>query len=1235
LVDNPDREKIIKEIELLQKKYEEYNNKYGIDGIKKLSEADIKKDFVNPLFQALGWKIDNSWEYDEETYVRGAGFVDISIWIEDPTAPGKRVPKIFVETKKFGKIESVTEREKQIDLYSKKIVSDWTPEERQVLNYCAQAKIKWAVLTNYEKFRVFNAYNGITILNIDSPHQYLERLEDLLYLSKEAIISRRIEELEQREERPDIDEGFLALMETWRKVLAVNIYEKNHNLTLEQVKDATQRILDRFVIVRSAEDRLILDSPDLMKDTYDYWLKHSQFGSLSDMFFGHNQIFYNFDRIYNSSIFARGHISETITIDDKVLGNIIAGLYLVNFRKFPSDVLGRTYESYLGGSFIIENGELIVKSSIETRKSGGVYYTPRYIVDHIVKKALIDLLEPIWIQTLELIKKKDFSGAEMKFSEFSEVTVLDPSMGSGTFLISVFSVFKEYYEKYNRAISSAREEIIKSATNGLEGYSYLPSEVKKYRQKILKENIYGIDLDQQATEIGAVNLMLQALERGEKLPLILGENIKSGNSLIPGKVERNLFIPYKKEIATLIQIRHKLKESEEESLKKNLMDEEKEIKNSLVLQINKALNIEEKLQASKPFIIEIEFPEVFFKEDGSLKDNAGFSIVLGNPPYGASFTREEKKFIEDRFFCRGSDNSAEYFLEQAINLARDDGIIGMVVPKTIAFYSEWRDIRSLIILKSRILDLMDLGLGFSNVNYEEIIIIFRKDAEDVGTVTIEEARPLKMYSPKKTIVDLGTIDQALMKVATTIIFKPVSDEESQLILKMNSQSYKFEEIFDRTFRGLYIPDEQKMKLGKGHYKFVNKVPDVGRYHIKNIVDIDLGSNEKWLKDAKKIMVPRIFLKVMRGKRLIANFDDGSLLTTEKLVNVVLKKETKYSLPFLTALLNSPLLSFYIEKVVFSGTTETSRVLDYPYIKDLPIRKIIFLTPQDKLSSFVENFKQLYTRLINDELEFSYILGFTKDLLDNDYSDVVHDIISFLAEQMVILLKQKEVVFDTFNVMLKKFRQDAEYRPLREYVDIKMIREMKDIKNLESFSKGPEQTNNYYIELTGIRELIDYKQRGLVVKVNVKETKGAIMLSILTNSEKEYKDMLEIPINDEMILQYFLLAIKLDLRNNARRKFWSGSRIYEVLDRIMIPRSVPNIEKDVKNIKFLMESFNDTIKKIIASNFRSSFVQTYKITKIEKTISFTDKLIDMIVYQLYGLTEREQMIVEAFGSQTQW
>ena len=162
----------------LVEEYRSLEKKKG-SKMKKISEADVRADFIDRLFEILGWNIHDVDEYNREKYVRGAGFADITLQIDNE-------PAVFVEAKRFGSIPFV-DREK----------TDWIEEERQVLNYAASPsrKIKWAVLTNFETFRLFNALNGMLVLSFDHIYDYKDRLKDLMYLSKEMVSTGRIDEL--------------------------------------------------------------------------------------------------------------------------------------------------------------------------------------------------------------------------------------------------------------------------------------------------------------------------------------------------------------------------------------------------------------------------------------------------------------------------------------------------------------------------------------------------------------------------------------------------------------------------------------------------------------------------------------------------------------------------------------------------------------------------------------------------------------------------------------------------------------------------------------------------------------------------------------------------------------------------------------------------------------------------------------------------------------------------------
>ena len=292
------------------------------------------------------------------------------------------------------------------------------------------------------------------------------------------------------------------------------------------MKDAVQRILDRLIITRWAEDNLVLEDPNILERKYDDWKLSPSYNSIVDSLFADRALFDRFNEVHDGKIFERGHICEKVKMGDEILGAVVYQMNQMSFRKFDFDILGNTYETYLGHTlYLKDDGTLNLRPSQETRKESGIYYTPPYVVDYIVKNTLGELLKNKTPEEVENIK------------------VLDPACGSGSFLIKAFDYFKEYYAKENERIRREKDEkireYIKSSGNQLklDVEALRCEELKGIERKILKNNIFGVDLDRQAAEIASVNLMLKALKPREKLPLILDENIRVGNSLITGSEE--------------------------------------------------------------------------------------------------------------------------------------------------------------------------------------------------------------------------------------------------------------------------------------------------------------------------------------------------------------------------------------------------------------------------------------------------------------------------------------------------------------------------------------------------------------------------------------------------------------------------------------------------------------------------------------------------------------------------
>lgn len=843
-------ERLIKkfETELLRERIKEYN------------EEAAKISFIQPLLKdVLGWDVNNKDEVSPEERISG-GRVDYGLKVE-----GKI--KIFIEAK-----PPKAELSKHIE---------------QAIRYGYNKKdVPFVILTDFEGLKLFDVTirpdlrNPLKGLKLDLRwDQYIDSFDKLWSLSKESVINGELDNLllVKPKERISVDKAILNDLKRWREALAKDIFKNNPNLfhsgdrekDANYLKEITQRILDRIIFMRSCEDRGLIYRPSL-KELFEE--RTESVGTRTMLFL--REEFKHYNIIFNSDLFRPQEWEENLAIDFNVMREIVLETYNPYlFDVIPLEVLGNIYEQYLGYTIRLTDHQVKYELKPELRKAGGVYYTPEYIVDYIVKNTVGKLLQ-------ELPPKK-----------IKRLRILDPACGSGSFLIRAYEEMLNYYKNQKKKLRS--EE--KQGKLGLKQEEAEPRLTIQEKSEILKEHIFGVDIDEQAVEVTKLSLMLKMLE-GEKgmipgravLPM-LDKNIKCGNSLISGS-------PLE--------------------LKKYFGDDWFKV---------------------KPFNWEEEFRKIMVEE-------GGFDVVIGNPPYGAKLSENENKYMKDKYRTKTKD-SAAYFLELAWRLSKNK--FGMIVPKTITFYSAWQSIREFLLNNTTLYRLLDSGITFEEANYEQIVLCFEK-IPSKKEVIIQRAEPIKKPAEPKQIIDDGIVPTSYSKIANVIIFRGLSKDEQKVIDKINSNSIQLGEICEQSFRGLYIPDSEKEALKKGKWKFINKVPDVQRYKIEKIKMIDISHNEKYLNLAKKILQPRIFFKVLRGERLVAFPDiNGEFLTTEKLVNFIAKRGSNYHYNALAGIINSKVPSFYLQRILFSRTTETSRVMDLIYSQFIPIPKIDFSNRHQK------------------------------------------------------------------------------------------------------------------------------------------------------------------------------------------------------------------------------------------------------------------------------------------------
>ncbi|MBN2572855.1 MAG: N-6 DNA methylase, partial [Ignavibacteriales bacterium] len=250
------------------------------------------------------------------------------------------------------------------------------------------------------------------------------------------------------------------------------------------------------------------------------------------------------DKKYNSGLYKIETWLSNLVIEDRVLKGIIKGLYYpapYEFSVLPIEILGNIYEQFLGKTIRLTEGhQAKVEYKPEVRKAGGVYYTPEYIVSYIVKNTVGALLQPT---TSDMSSQPTTSVVGKTPEEISELKILDPACGSGSFLVNAYSYLLDYHTEYYSNESNRNKALKGNKIYQVDDKTFHLTIEEK--QKILLNNIYGVDIDSQAVETTKLSLLLKLME-GEILESAgelfkhsqkallpdLKNNIKCGNSLI-------------------------------------------------------------------------------------------------------------------------------------------------------------------------------------------------------------------------------------------------------------------------------------------------------------------------------------------------------------------------------------------------------------------------------------------------------------------------------------------------------------------------------------------------------------------------------------------------------------------------------------------------------------------------------------------------------------------------------
>jgi type I restriction-modification system DNA methylase subunit len=891
------------------------------------NETQLRREFLDPFFKHLGWDIDNTAGYAEpykdvihEDQIRLAGAAkapDYSFRIG-----GAR--KFFLEAKKPS-------------IYIK---GDPSPAY-QLRRYAWTQSLPLSILSDFEEFAVydgrFKPFNGDDASKARVFYctfkEYPEKWDWIASIfSRDAILKgsfdKYAEQNKNKRGTTDVDEDFLATIETWRKELAQNLALRNPALSQRELNFAVQRIIDRIIFLRICEDRAIED-----------------YGRLKALINGGRiyrrlcEIFEEADTRYNSGLFhfhrEKGRHEEpdeltlNLEIDDKLLRDIFNSLYYPDspyaFSHFPADILGHVYEQFLGKVIELTEGHRAkVVDKPEVKKAGGVYYTPTYIVKYIVEQTVGKLLE----------NKTPKQAASLR--------ILDPACGSGSFLIGAYQHLLDWHLNWytqNDPVKHAKgsKPALVQAAGG--AWKLTVDE----RKRILLNNIYGVDIDSQAVETTKLSLLLKVLE-GETnqtlQPVLkifheralpdLGDNIKCGNSLIAPDFYQQPDLPLL---------------TDEDRYRINVFDWYTEFP-QVFERKSKASVLQD---AAAP--LDYNMPGVPLHGKFSYKKtkkvpttpkarsadfDGGFDAVIGNPPYGALTGDAESRYLREHY--ESPANSLDTFLlfvELSHRLLKIGGHLGMIIPSGWVSTPSSKSLRDLFLRNFSPSSFVSLPFDVFEAYIDTIIItaqharIERRNEPDIVLYIFPQRfriTPQTNFLPFRKTARLS--DWTGLQNSEFLI--TCSSVEARLCKKIAMQPAKLEdavlvkrgiEVFNPSPSpsGLKNPKRaltgtlQRYNLFVGEPGFI-AYPD----EIEKSKPFDYFSK------------PRLLLRqvLSRKLRLQGVFTDEAFVTNQSVQSLLLNPKFPdiSTLKYLLGLLNSRLLSWY-----FVTINSAARRDDFPKI----------------------------------------------------------------------------------------------------------------------------------------------------------------------------------------------------------------------------------------------------------------------------------------------------------------
>ena len=862
------------EIKKLVKNFQEQLNLFSDPAY---SVSELRKEFIERFFCALGWDIHDTQEtppYRQQVRVCNYGRDNLSRLQRNPDyafylPPDFKNPRFLLEVKK-------------------------PPGElKTAFNYFQTIRYGWnagtgvSVLTDFKEFHLLDCRMAPAPEHIfRGNHQifsYIDYQDEILFgkiydlFSPEGIAAGNLDRYISSLPSPwggskkifpgggpgEPERSLLKYVDLVEKKLERIFLKNGGSPAKDQISGWAQKTANRLLVIRFLQDRGI--------DQAFFDAERGEPGSSwEDLIRKCREL----ESKYPLAVFKQ-EAFEDIVLDGESRGlfnSLFSDFFDPNsaylFNYIPVSVLAGSYERSHGKIRVSATASPVSVQNAGLRKTMGVYYTPKFIAGFIIENTVGKLIEG------------------KSPGEIARLRIADLSCGAGSLLTAVAGFLFDYHVFYYNKNPRQAEMDHCPQKNGRYGLSI------GQRQNIIRNNLYGVDIDPKAVEVTILSLFLLSLgdewnpgsieEEAAFHPGFIGTlrtHIVPGNSLIPSSVSKSF--------------------------------------------IESAGNKE---KSSRLFFKSL-FPDM---------PEPCFDAIIGNPPYGAALSQTERKDLL-RVFPYGCTDTAALFLLRSSQLLRQAGWYGLIVPKAFTYASNWEKIRKTLL--PDLVKLVDCSRVWKEVRLEMSIFIGNKDADN-GSYD-------SYLREKESFIEKGSMLKAHCETFHFIV-NGVSGFELETALRIKKFNRGLNDFVTNKRGGMLqhaIKDQGELRILGGK--------QISRYGLSRaprgyLAQANLADSRSLVQEGN-ILVQNIVAHIDNPVAHIAIIatvpGQETRLAILDTVNQ-LYNHSELSSYFILGILNSRLIGWYTHKFIFGNSTRTMH-FDSATTRRIPFPDLDLKNDRDK------------------------------------------------------------------------------------------------------------------------------------------------------------------------------------------------------------------------------------------------------------------------------------------------